>query len=385
MKIAVVSPNRTHLQEVAGVLRAGGHAVTQFEGGKSRMREIAENEPPDLMLVDGMCCDVAELTQVEHVTTHHPSLAVILMCSTHSPEFLINSMRAGVREVLPSPAPAAALEAAVSRVAAKLVAKTPAASLGKILAFMPCKGGAGATFLATNLGWQLAETKTVLLIDLNLQFGGALSYVHDGSAPSNLAVVAHDIGRLDATLLASSTVKVAPGFSVLAAPEDIGHAMEVKPEHVDALLALAATQYDFVILDVPRSLDTIAIRAFDRAWRIFPVLQSNLADLRNANRLLDAFKSLGYPSDKIEFILNRFEKSGDIALDQVQRSLGSARVFTVPNAYREVNASVNHGDPITKQSRTSSVAHRLAEFAALLSPRPDEVRTGLLGRIFRRA
>ena len=294
MKIAVISPSRGHLDEVGRVLEANGHPTSLFEGGKSRMREIAEREQPDLMLVDGMCCDTAELAQVEYVTTHHPSLAVILLCSTHTPEFLINSMRAGVREVLPSPVTAPALEAAVGRVAAKL-AGAPARKPGKILAFMPCKGGAGATFLATNLGWQLAETKSVLLIDLNLQFGDALSFVHDGKAPSTLADVAKDISRLDASLLAASTVKVAPNYSILAAPEDLAHAMEVKPEHIDAILSLAVTQYDFVLLDVPRSLDTIAIKALDRAWRIFPVLQSGLPDLRNAGKLLEAFKSLGYP------------------------------------------------------------------------------------------
>ena len=85
------------------MLQAKGHSTALFEGGKSRMREIADREPPDLMLVDGMCCDPAELTQVEYVTTHHPSLVVILLCSSNTPEFLINSMRAGVREVLPSP------------------------------------------------------------------------------------------------------------------------------------------------------------------------------------------------------------------------------------------------------------------------------------------
>ena len=54
------------------VLEANGHTTSLFEGGKSRMREIAEREQPDLMLVDGMCCDTAELAQVEYVTTHHP-------------------------------------------------------------------------------------------------------------------------------------------------------------------------------------------------------------------------------------------------------------------------------------------------------------------------
>src|SRR6185369_17143998 len=106
----------------------------------SRMREIAEHEQPDLMLVDGICCDTHELEHVEFVTAHHPAIAVILLCSTHTPEFLINAMRAGVREVLPSPVPLAALEAAVKRVATKLgvAAAHPAAA---VLAFMSCKGG----------------------------------------------------------------------------------------------------------------------------------------------------------------------------------------------------------------------------------------------------
>src|SRR5258706_9958939 len=146
MKIAVISPNRTHLDEVGVALQARGHATTLYEGGKTRMREIAEREVPDLMLVDGMCCDVAELAQVEYVTGHFPSLAVILLCSTHTPEFLINSMRAGVREVLPSPADAPALEAAVNRGAAKLT-KPARTRHAKRLAVMPTTGAARATSL----------------------------------------------------------------------------------------------------------------------------------------------------------------------------------------------------------------------------------------------
>ena len=41
-----------------------------------------------------------------------------------------------------------------------------------------------------------------------------------------MADVAHDIGRLDASLLAASTVKISPSFSLLAAPEDMAQAVE---------------------------------------------------------------------------------------------------------------------------------------------------------------
>lgn len=383
MKIAFISPNKSHLQEISRVLEAKSHTVVLIDGGKSKMRVVAEQEQPDLMLVDGMCCDPNELDQVEYVTTHYPNTAVILLCATNTPEFLINSMRAGVREVLPSPVSSSALEAAVSRIAAKRTG-IPSKPLGKILAFMPCKGGSGATFLATNLGYQLAESKSVLLIDLNLQFGDALSFVHDDNAASTLADVAHDISRLDASFLAASAVKITPNYSILAAPEEPSQAMEIKPEHIDAILNLAIDQYDFILLDVGRSLDTFSIKALDRADRIFLILQAGLPYIRNANKLLSVFKSLSYPNEKIELIINRFEKSGAIGIDDIRRSMRVINLHTVPNSYKEVNASINHGDPLLETARSNPVSRNLAELALLLSPKPGQSR-GLFDRFFKRA
>lgn len=383
MKIAIISPSLMHLKEMGDLLEAQGHRVLRVEGGKSRMQAVADEENPDLMIVEGMCCDPAELSHVEYVTTHRPNTAVILVCASQTPEFLINSMRAGVREVLPSPAPGNALAAAVARIGAKL-AGSRAGVPGKVIAFVPCKGGGGATFLATNLGWHLAEMSSVLLIDLNLQFGDALSFVHDGEPVATIADVARDIGRLDATLLASSTVKVSPNFGILAAPNDLAQAMEVKPEQVDAILDVAVAQYDFVLLDMGRSLDTTAIRALDRAQRIYLVLQSTLPYVRNASKLLHVFKSLGYPLDKTELIVNRYDKGADIALDQIRKSLGHIRIWTVPNSYREVSAAINHGDALAKAAKSNVVARQLADIASALNPRQETSR-GLFDRIFRRA
>ncbi|RJF96961.1 histidine kinase [Noviherbaspirillum cavernae] len=383
MKIALISPHRNQLQELGRALETGSHAVVCVDAATSSLRTVAEQEQPDLMLIEGMCCDPDELHQVEHVTTHHPNTAVILICATHTPEFLINSMRAGVREVLPSPADADALQAAVRRVAAKREGSS-GQSAGKILAFMSCKGGSGATFLATNLGFQLAETRNVLLIDLNLQFGDALSFVHDGKPASTIADIAHDISRLDASFLAASTVKIAPNFSILAAPEDPAHAMEIKPEHIDAILRLAVAQYDLVLLDMNRSLDTIAVKALDRAYRIFPVLQAGVPYLRNAGKLLKVFESLGYPTSKIALIVNRYEKGGEVGLDDVRRTMGAVNLHTVSNSWKQVNASINHGNPLVQMARSNVVTRNLADFALSLNPREEESR-GLFGRLFSRA
>lgn len=383
MKIAVISPSMNHLHEMGKLLLSWSHLPVLIEGGKSRMRETAEHEAPDMILVEGICCDPAELAQVEYVTTHHPHIAVVLLCATTSPDFLINSMRAGVREVLPSPATPAALEATIKRVAGKLQGGA-GRSTGKVLSFISCKGGSGATFLATNLGLELAQSKSVLLIDLNLQFGDALTFVHESRPASTLADVAREIGRLDPSFLAASTVKVAPNFSLLAAPDDPSEAVEITPEHIEAVLALAVTQHDFVLLDLGRPINTHTVKALDRTHTVFNVLQANLPSLRNTKKMLAIFKSLGYPPEKIELIVNRFEKGSDIGLADIQRTLGRHTIHTVANSYKRVAASIDHGEPLMSSSPSNPVARSLAEFADSLSPRPEDNR-GLLNRILRRA
>ena len=386
MKIAIISPNTAHLHEMAHVLQQRSHQVRTFEGGKMRMPAIAEQERPDLMVVDGMCCDPADLVPVEQVTTRYPRTAVLLLCAQQTPEFLLQAMRAGVREVLPSPPPQQALLDAVQRMAAKLQDGAPNHVQGQTMAFLPCKGGAGATFLATNLGWALARNHSVLLIDLNLQFGDALAYLHEGRPASTLADVARDIHRLDASFLTASTVKLTPRLHVLAAPEDVIHAMEVEPGHVEAIVQLAAAHYEFVLLDLGRVLDPLALRMLDKAQHIVPVLLPNVPAVRNAQKLLRMFHDLGYPEGRLHPVLNRVDRRHEIGLPEVRRTVGPDLQWrAISDAPQEVQTAVNAGVPLAESSRGSAVARELAAWAEQLLPQPQEEGGGFLNRLFRRA
>ena len=383
MKIALISPNTSHLADMARVLESAGHAVVQAEGGKSRMAAVLAQAQPEVVLIEGMCCDPAELAHVEQATLAQPQLAVLLLCSQQTPEFLVKAMQVGVREVLPSPAPASALLEAVGRLQARITGVRPNGR-GRLLTFMPCKGGSGATFIGANLGYQLAQTRSALLIDLNLQFGDALSLLHEQEATLTVADVARDVHRLDAAFLAACTVKVAPQYSVLAAPRDFAQAVDIRPEQVEAIVRLALQQHDFVLLDLPRSLDPLSIRMLDMADHIFMVLQAGLPWLRQAKRLQQLLQTLDYPADKVGWIVNRFEKSSDIGYEEISRTLGVERLRAVANAYRDVQTAVNHGTALMQVARSSAVTRNLADLALTLSPRHDEQRS-LLGRLFRRA
>ena len=82
---------------------------------------------------------------------------------------------------------------------------------------------------------------------------------------------------------------------------------------------LAVNQYDFIILDVSKNLDDLTIKALDRAHNIFLVVQTMLPYIRNANRMMTVFRSLGYPQDKVELLVNRYWKNGEIGLGRPSR------------------------------------------------------------------
>ena len=385
MKIAVISPSSQSLQEISSILERGNpsRVLTRHQGGISKLRTLAEQEHPDVIIVEGLCHDASELAPIEFVTTHYPQMIVIMLCSQQTSEFLINAMRVGVREVLPSPVDKVALEAAVIRAESKLGLRSTQRS-ARVIAFIPCKGGSGSTFLATNLGYQIgAEGKKVLLIDLNLQLGEAVLTVHDRKATSDIAEVARNLSRLDASFLSASTVQVTSNYEILAAPEDPAQSLQIKPEHLDAILNVAVNQYDFIILDVSKNLDDLTIKALDRAHNIFLVVQTMLPYVRNAHRMMGVFRSLGYPQEKIELLINRFWKNGEIGLDDIRASLGVNKMRIIPNGYKEVAKAINQGVPLATVSKSSLVLKAISELAQSLLPKTDQAPGGLLNRLLK--
>src|SRR5205085_3204815 len=119
---------------------------------------------PGLVIVDTSEAAAADGDLLARLTRHYAAAHFMLLTDNHHPELLIRAMRAGVREVLQLPLVHRALHEAIDRVAAS--AGVASTRDGKVLAFIACKGGSGATFISTNFGYALATLadKKVLLI-----------------------------------------------------------------------------------------------------------------------------------------------------------------------------------------------------------------------------
>lgn len=384
MKIKVVSPSAERAEQVAVMVRgsASGLDVASATAGPGGLQVAVNGSRPGLLVLDGI--ELSGLDAISHYTQAHPEVETIVISAEQSPAFLLKAMQSGVREVLPTPANAQALQAAVQRVTRKRQPAAPAHQ-GEVFAFMACKGGSGASFLAANLAHILSERegRTVALLDLDLQFGDALMMLSDQRATNDVAEVARNIARLDADLLRSAMVPVSETLSVLPAPQDLSQALEVKAAHVEAIIKQARQMFDFVVLDVGRSIDAMSLQALDMATLIFPVLQLSLPQARDAKRLRRLFRSLDYPEQKIHWIVNRYQKGGDVTLESLEQTLGSKGIKTIPNHFSGVSASVNQGVPISKLSRSNPVTRALLELAQSVAPvegaKKDRWLSGLFG------
>jgi pilus assembly protein CpaE len=390
MKITIISPNKSLMEGIRRVLLEENpqRAFYLFDGTLDKAVNIINlinKEQPDVVILDESGVEAKDLAGLEQVCMQYPNTGFIMLNETVSQEFLISALRIGVKDVLKLPLVNEELLRAVHRVESKSN-YTAAAKQGKVIVFTSGKGGSGATFLACNLAYILADTHSdlkVALLDLNLQFGDAALFLSDHIPPNSLADVASNISRLDASLLASSMVQILPNFGVLAAPEDAERAVEVKPQHIDTLLKLAKRQYDFVILDVGRTLNSNSLKALDHADNIFLVLQQTLPFIRDSKRLIKILLSLGYPKAKINLLINRYEISTDIDVHDVESTLEMQVYERVPNSYVAVSASVNQGVPIMKISKHDAVTKSLEEVVERLTEVEGAKETGWLSKLFR--
>lgn len=322
----------------------------------------------------------SDLPAIEKLTRMQPALAILMLAPQQDAGSLLAAMRAGVREVLPAAPDPAEFAAALRRVAQRAAPAHPALR-GHVIAFVACKGGSGATFIATNLAYLLAteHKKKTALLDLDLQYGDAAYYVSDGHARASLADIARQVDRLDASLLDASMIAVEPNFKLLAAPEEPEAALGITSYQLERVLEVAQANYDFVVLDVERMLDPLSILALDKSQTIHLVTENMIPHARDAKRLVRILRALGYGDEKLRLIVNKSDRRGGIALEQLEQAIGLKAAHQLRDSDADVGEAVNSGAPLVSLHPNNTVARELRQIARELVE--GHAARGWLGRL----
>ena len=313
---------------------------------------------------------------------------MVLIADDVTPASLHKLLRGGADEFAPYPLPEGELEAAVMRFraraeAARAATMTPPAPEtmtlkgggdGVLIAAQGLCGGCGTTTFAVNLAWELATVRKggaprVCLIDLGLQFGTIATYL---DLPRRDAVfeLLSDIPAMDGDSFGQALVNYDDKLSVLTAPPDLLPLDMLSPEDVKALLDTARDHFDFVVVDLPKTIAHWTETVLTESQVYFALIELDMRSAQNALRLKRALQSEDLPFEKLRFALNRAPKFTDLQgktrAKRMAENLGIEIGLQLPDGGKQVQMAGDHGLPLAKQAAKNPLRKEIAKLAAEL-------------------
>jgi len=324
---------------------------------------------------------------IKQLINKNPNTAVIAASQEPLPSLILGSMRAGAREFLELPIVPEELRTVLERIGEFCVTvESLATKRARLIAAFSGKGGAGVSFLATNLG--AAMTGPTLIVDLNLQAGDIASFLGLDVKYSLTDFVRNRL-RLDDSLMGSLVTPYSNNLAVLAAPLEAHEAEDVKPQDLSEIIYLLGQRFENIILDLPHTFDPVTVAALDLSDDILLMLTLDIPGIRSTKRALKVFERLNYPQRKIHVVVNRFSKANDVPLGKVETHLGEQLIGFVPNDYRKVMDSINLGRPLVETEANSKISLEIKRIAGVVCGGTNGAsaapRKKLLGSVFGRA
>lgn len=327
---------------------------------------------------------------------------VILITDEVTPAALHQLLRQGADEFVPYPLPEGELKAAVARVrtpdpvvlesaptappaqaeAAEAPAPEPVAAKSKhdregvVMAIQGLAGGTGGTTLAVNLAWELANAggkketpPRVCILDLDLQFGSVSTYL-DLPRRETVYELLSDTEAMDDDIFAQALMGYEEKVFVLTAPADLLPLELAEPEDIQRIIDMARKHYDYVIIDLPKTLVQWSETVLTAAHVYFATLELDMRSAQNTLRLKRALQSEGLPFEKLRFVLNRAPKFTDLnGKSRVKRLADSLDIkidIQLPDGGKQVTQAGDHGEPLAKSAAKNPLRKEIAKLATSL-------------------
>ncbi len=330
---------------------------------------------------------------------------VVLVADQVSPIALHQMLRLGADDFLPYPLPEGGLHETIEKLrkpapAAPMLVAVPTVHIpdgppahpgfkakgdrnAVILPVHGLAGGSGASTFAANLAWELAniakDGPRVCLIDLDFQFGSVATYL---DLPRKEAVfdLLQDTEHADSDGLLQAMLTFNDKLHVLTAPSDMLPLDFVTPEDIGRIIDMASANFDFVIIDMPRTVVSWTETVLHRSHVYFAMMELDLRTAQNALRLVRALKAEGLPHDKVRYVLNRAPRFTDLsAKSRVKRmaeSLDISIEVHLPDGGAAVTQANDHGLPLSETAPKNPLRKEIQKLAKSLHELNAAVEAG---------
>ncbi len=351
------------------------HVKIQMGGGPAAVEAYRHAPTPNVVVIESQGERSALLGHLDSLAeVCDEGTKVIVVGHVNDVVLYRDLTRRGVSEYLIAPVAVLDFVRAVS----DLFASAGAAPVGRTIAVVGAKGGVGASTVAHNLGWAIADklrTATVV-VDLDIAFGtAALDFNQDPPQSVAEAIFAPD--RLDANLVDRLLSKCSDRLSLLAAPAMLDRTTDLSETALDGLIDILRASIPAIVLDVPHAWCAWTKRTLIGADQLVIVAAPELASLRNAKNLYDTLRQ-SRPNDrapKVVLNLTGVAKRPEIAASEFGKAIGTTLSAVVPFDAQLFGTAANNGQMIAEVQPSGKVAELLLELACAAMGRSEPKRS----------
>jgi len=305
------------------------------------------------------------------------AVPVLCVASTTDVEERIGFLEAGADDVIARPFDAREVEARVEALLLRFQRSkdltpiisndglTMARARRTVAVYSP-KGGVGTTTIAVNIAVAAAQRRPdkVVLVDLDLQFGGAATHLNLDPKQTVADVIRDETAMREPELLRTYAMRHDSGLHVLAAPVTPEAAEQITPDHIKQILATLLDGYQLIIIDAGSQLDERIMNVFEAAETVVLPVYPEIPALKAVHALLDYLNEAGVIGSKALFVLNNVFAREILKPRDIESALGTKISVDLPYDPFLYLKAVNEGVPIVLGAPRSPAADKLVKLSA---------------------
>ncbi len=362
----VIDDNAEIRANVCALLESEGLTVAASVAHGTAGVQDARDAAPDIVFVAFEHPILRAVQSIDFLSDALPDTPILAYAKSEEVAVFQQAIRAGARYLLHAPLQ---LEDVQRALAAALGRSTPDSgnSTGRVVAVVGQKGGIGKTAVSVNLASALArDTRgSVLIMDFDTTFGD-VGLNLDTHSPSTLAQAALGVSRLDMHSFKEAVSEHESGAFVLSAPAHVGEWLHVQPAELEALVEVAASLFDYVVVDTPGAYNDAVASAVAVSDTLLIVTSLEITSVKNTSLLLAILDEEGYPAGRSQVVVNNTALDTGLKITDSAPVLERESIWNVPYDPRMRRAGSNgqalvmtHPESPASQS-IRALAHRIA-------------------------
>ena len=221
---------------------------------------------------------------------------------------------------------------------------------GLLIAFLSAKGGTGTSSLCANLAMCLGNRKLetrIAVMDLVLPIGSIANIVGYNEAINLIAVAGQDSQPRSSAFYRESLPRIPNWYlNLLAGSPDPAAANRISFDRIEDIVVRMQESYDFVFVDLGRSLSRISLPVIHRANLIALILSTDLAAVALTHTVYEYLKSQGVDPRRIYPILNRAVGLEGMTKAEAEQVLGVQIRVTMPYMGGNFTLANNRHEPV---------------------------------------